>query len=141
MWRHYETTKQFISSKSWTHKEARTLIPTSSTGVSVSQTPQIQTVDYEKGFHFFNGSGNYEGETATSLVTFEFILESISVDSIRYHMGRGDFQKWIREVLCDDTLAEKIDNIRTDVSDQQLRSELIDAVNQRLKGTTKKQLE
>lgn len=110
------------------------MIPTSSTGVSVSQTPQIQTVDYEKGFHFFNGSGNYEGETATSLVTFEFILESINVDSIRYHMERGDFQKWIREVICDDALAEKIDNIRNDVPDQELRNELIDAVNGRLNG-------
>lgn len=105
-------------------------------GVSVSQTPQIQTVDYEKGFHFFSGSGNYLGETATSLVTFEFILESISIDSIRYHMGRGDFQKWIREVLYDDNLAEKIDNIKTDIPDQQLRSELIDTVNYRLKGHT-----
>jgi hypothetical protein len=111
-------------------------LTSSSTGVSVSQTPQIQTVDYEKGFHFFNGSGNYLRETATSLVTFEFILESISIDSIRYHMGRGDFQRWIREVLCDDDLAEKIDNMRTDFSDQQLRSELIDAVNYWLKGHT-----
>jgi hypothetical protein len=48
-------------------------------------------------------------------------------------MGRGDFQKWIREVLCDDALAEKIDDLRTDVSDQELRSELIYAVNGRLK--------
>lgn len=106
---------------------------TSAGDISVSQTPQIQTVEYEKGFHFFNGSGNYEGETATSLVTFEFILESINIDSVRYHMGRGDFQKWIREILCDDTLAQKIDDISIDVSDQQLRSELIDAVNSRLK--------
>jgi hypothetical protein len=113
----------------------------SASGVSVSQTPQIQTVDYEKGFHFFNGSGNYEGETATSLVTFEFILESINVESIRYHMGRGDFQKWISEVLCDDALAEKIDNIQTNVSDNELRSELINTVNGRLNGTTKKKLE
>jgi hypothetical protein len=109
---------------------------TSGSGVSVSSTPQIQTVDYEKGFHFFNGSGNYEGETATSLVTFEFILESINVESIRYHMGRGDFQKWIREILSDDSLAEKIDLLRTDVSDQELRAELIEAVNENL-GTAK----
>jgi hypothetical protein len=110
------------------------LTTTGSTGVSVSQAPQIQTVDYEKGFHFFNESGNYLGETATSLVTFEFILESISIDSIRYHMGRGDFQKWMREVLCDDGLADGIDSIGTDVSDQQLRSGLIDAVNGKLNG-------
>jgi hypothetical protein len=109
----------------------------SASGVSASQTPQIQTVDYEKGFHFFNGSGNYEGETATSLVTFEFILESVNTDSIRYHIARGDFQKWIREVLCDDALAEKIDNIKTNVSDQELRSELTKAVNDDLKGTAK----
>lgn len=104
----------------------------SASDVSLSQTPQIQPVEYEKGFHFFNGSGNYLGETATSLVTFEFILESISVESIRYHMGRRDFQKWIREVLCDDNLAEKIDNIKTNVADDQLRNDLIEAVNGRL---------
>lgn len=110
---------------------------TSANDVSASQTQNIQTVDYEKGFHFFNGSGNYEGETATSLVTFEFILESINPDSIRYHMGRADFQKWIREILCDDALAERIDELRTDVSDQELREELINAVNEGLKGTAK----
>jgi hypothetical protein len=65
------------------------LILTCASDVSVPQTPQIQAVDYEKGFHFFNGSGNYEGETATSLVTFEFILESVNTDSLRYHMGRA----------------------------------------------------
>jgi hypothetical protein len=105
--------------------------------VSASQTPHIQTVDYEKGFHFFNGSGNYEGETATSLVTFEFILESVNTDSIRYHLSRGDFQRWIREVLYDDALAEKIDGLRTDVPDQELRSELLSAVNEDLKGVAK----
>jgi hypothetical protein len=107
---------------------------TSANDISVSH---MQTVDYEKGFHFFSGSGNYEGETATSLVTFEFILESVNPDSIRYHIGRGDFQKWIREVLGDDTLAEKIDGLRTNVSDQDLRTKLLEAVNQDLKGTAK----
>lgn len=107
---------------------------TSANDISVSH---VRTVDYEKGFHFFNGSGNYEGETATSLVTFEFILESVNADSIRYHMGRGDFQKWIREVLGDDALAEKIDSIDTGVSDEELRSELVNAVNQDLKDTAR----
>lgn len=107
---------------------------TGASDVSTSQTPKIQTVDYEKGFHFFNGSGNYEGETATSLVTFEFILESVSIDSIRYHMGRGDFQRWISEVMGDEALAEKIDNINPEVSDEELRSELINAVNEDLEG-------
>jgi hypothetical protein len=113
------------------------LILTCASDVSVPQTPQIQAVDYEKGFHFFNGSGNYEGETATSLVTFEFILESVNTDSLRYHMGRGDFQKWIREVLCNNALAGKIDELRTDISDKELRSELINTVNEGLKGTAK----
>jgi hypothetical protein len=111
------------------------LTQTGATDVSLPQNPEVKTVDYEKGFHFFNGSGNYEGETATSLVTFEFILESVNIDSLRYHMGRGDFQKWIREVLGDDALADKIDNINPELPDQDLRSELVNAVNEDLKGT------
>ncbi len=106
---------------------------TSASDISVPNKSRIQTVDYEKGFHFFNGSGNYEGETATSLVTFQFILESINIDSIKYHMGRGDFQKWIREVLCDDALAKKIDDINLNIPDQELRSELINSVKESLK--------
>jgi hypothetical protein len=110
---------------------------TSANETATAETPHVQTVDYEKGFHFFNGSGNYEGETATSLVTFEFILESVNIDSIRYHMGRGDFQKWIREVLGDDALAERIDELNPDVSDEELRGGLINAVNEDLKGIAK----
>jgi hypothetical protein len=95
-------------------------------------TPRVQTVDYERGFHFFYESGNYSGETATSMITFGFILETISVKSIRYHLGRRDFQNWIKTTLDDDVLSGRIDRIRIDVSDQELRDRLMEVINRRL---------
>jgi hypothetical protein len=67
----------------------------------------LRTVPYEKGFHFYTASGNFTGETATSLEAFEKKLQVVPAASVNFHLQHGDYQKWIEETLGDDKLAKK----------------------------------
>ncbi len=100
-----------------------------------SQTPYskiLNTVPYDQGFCFCI-AGNYTGVTATSLVEFAEKLKTIDLNSIKFHLQRNDFQKWIKEVLCDDELAEKINQIKTEqLSGENLREELLQTINSRI---------
>ena len=89
-------------------------------------------VAYDRGFHFFLDPGVYSGETAISLLTFSLDLETIEMQSIRFHFDRGDFQKWIGNTLGDEELANRIDRIVRPISDDALREQLIAIVKKRL---------
>ena len=92
----------------------------------------LSSVAYDQGFHFFYTSSIYAGETATSLLTFALDLESVDILSIRYHIDRGDFQKWIRDIIGDEELARRIDKLDTQTSDENLRRQLIEILQRRL---------
>ena len=92
----------------------------------------LRQVNFEQGFHFFYASGEYSGETAVSLLIFKLDLEKIDVESIRYHLSRKDFQKWILEVIGDEKLADEIDSLEIMDSDTDLRHHLVDLVEERI---------
>jgi hypothetical protein len=72
-------------------------------------TPKvIKTVPREKAFYFFTSIGNYTGESASSLKEFMEKINEVNVKSLEFHLYRGDFEKWIAEVLEDKELAEEI---------------------------------
>ena len=51
---------------------------------------------------------------------------------IEFHFQRGDFTKWIRHVLHDQTLARWLDRLQTtDLSGEPLRLALLEAFEQR----------
>jgi hypothetical protein len=85
----------------------------------------LRTLPYDKGFHFYTAMGNYTGETATNLVNFAAKLEVIGVKSVNFHFKRSDFQKWIRDIVGDVKLAEKIDHIELELTGEKLRKELL----------------
>ncbi len=60
----------------------------------------------EKAFRFHDTAG-YTGFTAYSLDGFGEMLDLVPPDSIAYHLGRGDFAAWIRDVLLDEELAAR----------------------------------
>ena len=86
---------------------------------------------YERGFHFFSGIGNYTGETAVNLFSFNEELRTIEPQSVRFHFQRKDFQNWIRETLGDVELADRIDKIAGKLSDANLKRELLKTVQER----------
>ena len=61
----------------------------------------LSSVSDEKGFHFYIDVGKKTGETALNLSGFYEGLRVIEPQSIRFHFQRKDFQKWIKDVLGD----------------------------------------
>jgi hypothetical protein len=57
-------------------------------------------------------SGKYfyvsDGTVLRSLAEFEKALEKMSAETYDYHMQRGDFAKWVEEVLKKKTLAKNL---------------------------------
>lgn len=66
----------------------------------------------EKAFYFFTSIGNYTGESAASLKEFLEKINEVDVKSLEFHLYRGDFEKWITEVLEDKYLAMEVKNLR-----------------------------
>jgi hypothetical protein len=85
----------------------------------------LASVPYERGFHFFSGVGKYTGETAVNLFSFLEELRTIEPQSLRFHFERGDFQKWIAEILGDQNLAERISALDSKASDENLKRDLL----------------
>jgi hypothetical protein len=97
----------------------------------------LGTFPREKAFYFFTSIGNYTGESASSLKEFMEKINEVDVKSLEFHFHRGDFEKWINEVVQDSGLAEEIKKMRgLDLSSDALRSQLYLAVSCRFKHLT-----
>ncbi len=70
----------------------------------------LRTLSPEQAFHFACPSG-FIGHTAYNLDQFEELLYFVPQDSLNYHQDRGDFVKWITDVLDDPQLAESINGL------------------------------
>jgi alpha-amylase len=70
----------------------------------------LRTLSPEHAFHFAC-PGGFIGHTAYNLDQFEELLYFVPQDSLNYHQERGDFARWITDVLDDPQLAESIDGL------------------------------
>jgi len=89
-----------------------------------SSEPVEKEVPRELGFHFYKGLGQPLLEVAFSLQDFKSIISTAPISSIEFHQRRGDFAKWIRDVLKYVHLAEGVDGLSGAGDD--LRRELLD---------------
>jgi alpha-amylase len=86
----------------------------------------------EKAFYFFTSIGNYTGESATSLKEFMEKINKVNMKSLEFHLYRGDFEKWITEVLEDRRLAEDVGRLqKTNLMGDNLRNQLHSIVSRR----------
>jgi hypothetical protein len=92
----------------------------------------LAPVPYAQGFHFFMPDGHYTGETAMSLCSFLRDLRSVDVQSIKFHLDRGDFQKWLRNTVGDQELAGIIDKLDKKIPEEKLGENLADTVQKRI---------
>ena len=85
-----------------------------------------------QGF-LFQVSAGEQGQTglyAQSLRGMLRYLEAVSVTSIEYHRGRGDFETWIRDSLRDNRLADEIHEIdASKLVGEKLRAKLIKTIS------------
>ena len=92
----------------------------------------LRTLPREKAFYFFTSIGNYTGESATSLKEFMEKINQVNVKSLEFHLYRGDFKKWVAEVLQDMELAEQLGKLQeTSLSEDLLRNQLYAMVSKR----------
>ena len=72
----------------------------------------LRKLSRENAFYFFTSVGNYTGENAASLEEFVNEVREVNVKSLEFHLYRGDFEKWVAEVLEDKELAEEIKSLK-----------------------------
>lgn len=90
----------------------------------------LKTLPREKAFYFFTSIGNYTGESASSLKEFLEKINGVNVKSLEFHLYRGDFEKWIAEVLEDKELAEEIRRLqKISLTGDALRNKLYTTVS------------
>ncbi len=95
----------------------------------------LRVVPHPQAFHFYMAIGDYCGVSAHSLEEFADALQYVCSDAIVFHFERGDFQNWIRDVVGDNELARRIDNIKTcdrHLMGEGCRLKLMDAVRVRM---------
>jgi alpha-amylase len=92
----------------------------------------LKTVPFENGFRFFTDLGKYTGMAASSTVEFADKLQKIPIQSFIFHFQRQDFQKWLRNTVGDEELANRIDQIKAWSSHENLREELLKTVHTRI---------
>ena len=91
----------------------------------------IMAVPRDKSFYFDTGLGQYSGILASSIGEFLEALKIVPLESLEYHIGRRDFEKWMKDVLGSIQLADNIRTLRRSQSKgEELRVQLIDYVMQ-----------
>lgn len=91
----------------------------------------IVAVPRDKSFYFDTGLGQYSGILASSIDEFLRALRVVPLDSLEYHIGRRDFEKWTKDVLGSILLADNIRTLRrSQLKGEDLRKQLIDVVQE-----------
>ena len=82
-----------------------------------------------KRFYFSDSSGHATGRVAANLWEFREALAELPLDTLSYHLQRGDFEQWVRGVLRDDELARRIHKVvDRGLTGKDLRSALLEVV-------------
>jgi len=101
---------------------------------SDSSSKILRNAPREKAFYFFTSVGNYTGMSAASLKEFMERVNDVSIKSLEFHLQRGDFEKWVEEVLQDKDLAWDIKRLqRFNLTGNALRNQLSMVVSRRYK--------
>ncbi|MGQ9461222.1 MAG: DUF5752 family protein [Candidatus Bathyarchaeaceae archaeon] len=92
----------------------------------------LRTVPIPEAFLFFTDIGQYTGEFAPSLSDFCEKLKTTPLKSIEFHFKRRDFERWVRETLGDEYLANRISKIDRSAQGEELRKTIQGIVKNRL---------
>jgi predicted transcriptional regulator len=100
-------------------------------------TEILKHLPAEKAFHFYADIGKPLNISAESLGGFCEKIMKIGLNSVEFHLRRGDFEAWITE-LGDTELARKISIIKKQkVGGEELRKKLCDTVQKRYEELAK----
>jgi Mn-dependent DtxR family transcriptional regulator len=63
-------------------------------------------------FRFYVSVGQPTDAVAKSLIEFYEAMKAVDVASLEFHVYRGDFANWARDVIKDETMAEDFEDAR-----------------------------
>ncbi len=94
---------------------------------------KLRRLPLGKGFTFFHDFARPTKLTVQSLEEFYSALRRVDVKSVRFHLERGDFARWLSQVVGDDKLADKVKGIlEKRVSGQKQREKILNVVQHRI---------
>ncbi len=100
---------------------------------------RLASIAANEPFRFFTGVGEecFTGTMAWTLKGFLKALEKASVKSVEFHNRRRDFEKWGKTSLRDQTLMERLKEVRLSRSKgEKLRKLLVRTVKRRVRELT-----
>ena len=68
----------------------------------------LRSLDEKESFYFYKAEGQPLGEKADSLTNFTKVIEKIDPLSLEFHYYRGDFGRWISNVIGDSVLGYRL---------------------------------
>jgi len=98
----------------------------------------LRKVPPEKSFTFYYDFSKPTGLTARSLSEFHSALKRVDGRSVKFHMVRGDFARWIRQVLGFRELADDISKVKIARSEEALRRRLLRVIEKRMRELKRK---
>ena len=94
----------------------------------------LEEIPMERAFYFYNDFGQYAGKYSRSLEEFVETVSNVSSRSLRFHLAKGDFQIWIRD-LGDPKLALVLDGLKKlELDDKELRNRIHECVKERIES-------
>jgi alpha-amylase len=94
----------------------------------------LRRLPVEKGFIFFYDFARPTGLVAYSLSDFHAILKIIDKGSIEFHVNKGDFERWLSQVIGDEETASRIYRLPKKGSDgETLRKKLLKIIDDRIR--------
>jgi HAD superfamily hydrolase (TIGR01484 family) len=87
--------------------------------------------DVEEKAFFFRGPDDRLNLKAQNLAVFAQIAEGVDDETWLWHLGRGDYERWFRDVIKDEALGEVAKRVANDPDAETSRREILDAVSER----------
>ncbi|MEM2904311.1 MAG: DUF5752 family protein [Candidatus Bathyarchaeia archaeon] len=93
----------------------------------------LAEVPSELGFRFYSAVGRPAGVMANSLAQFRDALQKVDLDSVSFHLERGDFEQWL-SFIGDKALAESVGRMKPlQLQAEEARKKLVELVENRIR--------
>jgi hypothetical protein len=93
----------------------------------------LRTVSDTEAFYFCRGLGNFSGKKANSLEDFLGKIQIVDFESLEFHVGRGDFEKWIASTIGYPNLVADLQLVKSEkLTGEALRNRLFSLVSTRI---------
>jgi len=100
--------------------------------IDQQNTKILRNVGDSEAFYFYESVGRPTGKSAKNLIDFLNTVKMVKLESLQFHIERKDFQKWFKETLGDDLLAERMERLELAESEE-LRARIKEILEYRLR--------